>query len=331
MRTALPYIAILMVLAAGAYVLVPAQSKSPGKGEVQRRSIQAVLSSSEIDLIEAHFLIAAEIPEYKGMDQKREAERVRQMAQVVNRYIAGNHRDWQQNPERYKNQYGEYCLSNLLGVVLHKFQIGYKPGKLDGANPDLFFVNGLLNTKQGTCMSMHMLLVMLAQEVDLPIHGVIGGDHLFCRWDDGKYRANIEATDGGTKESDENYASKLGLAQSQLKDTVYLRNLTRRQMVGQFLYARAIYWHSRKNYIEAAKDAHQALELTGNDPQMIAFARSMEEQMVAQYSMPPHLMKKNEKSTPENDPLYYVKNRDNPVPRPAVPVPTAGPEGLNHQ
>ena len=68
------------------------------------------------------------------------------------------------------------------------------------------FINGLILDGRGTCSSLHVLMVALGRRCGYPMHLVACGGHLFCRWDDGNEKMNLEITcEGVTPYPDEHY------------------------------------------------------------------------------------------------------------------------------
>lgn len=243
----------------------PAKKKPDYKAE-----LGAMLEKpeSEINLTRAHFLIAAEV--FPDLNVDVEEQRIERLAKYIRMAVVENKHLFAKYPERYRSEYKEYLISMLIGAITVDMKIKYTGGKLDNKKPELLFINGLLNSKAGTCITMNSLYVILAEKLGWPIHGVVGFDHMFCRWDDKDYKANIEATDSGGIQSDEGYIEKLGI-QDQLQNTVYLKSLTKKQMIGQFLYARAMHYKAVGREQSAMADMTIALKLVGNDPQMAKF------------------------------------------------------------
>lgn len=68
------------------------------------------------------------------------------------------------------------------------------------------FVSGLLNQRMGTCSSFPVLLVALGRRLGYPLYLKLTQGHMFCCWDDGLERFNLEMNgDAVDTPSDEYY------------------------------------------------------------------------------------------------------------------------------
>ncbi len=99
-------------------------------------------------------------------------------------------------------------------------------------NPAELFLHGLLSSKRGYCMNLSLLYLIVADRLDLPLHGVALPNHFFVRYDDGTLRSNIEATQGGQTFDDSFYRERfLGDASS---NPFFMKNLTKKQTLGAY-------------------------------------------------------------------------------------------------
>jgi hypothetical protein len=107
---------------------------------------------------------------------------------------------------------------------------------------------------QGTCISMPALYIALGERLGCPIKGVNANEHFFCRWDDGKYVSNIEVTSGGGWSPDEDYVRDMEMTPEQLRSGAYMRTLTKRELIGNFFFARAAHYASTGRPLQAERD-----------------------------------------------------------------------------
>lgn len=91
-----------------------------------------------------------------------------------------------------------------------------------------------LKSKQGNCLTMSLLYLILADKTGLPLYGSAIPGHLFVRYDDGVNRLNIETTAKGLNFTDQDYIDSYGDDLAKLR-TYYLTNLTREQSFGCFM------------------------------------------------------------------------------------------------
>lgn len=87
----------------------------------------------------------------------------------------------------------------VLNTVLFRQEgFHYDRNPFSRAKEEYYFLNGILDTKQGICYTMPLLYVAVAQRVGYPIYPVAAPDHLFVRYADPTFKKqNIETTSGG--------------------------------------------------------------------------------------------------------------------------------------
>jgi hypothetical protein len=61
----------------------------------------------------------------------------------------------------------------------------------------VIFLNGAIDSRQGTCANMAALHVALGWRLGWNVSLALAGWHVFCRYDDGERIHNIEATKNG--------------------------------------------------------------------------------------------------------------------------------------
>jgi regulator of sirC expression with transglutaminase-like and TPR domain len=111
----------------------------------------------------------------------------------------------------------------------------------------------VLAGRKGYCVGLAAIYLMLAEELDLPIHGVATPKHLFLRWDDGKFRQNIELFQKGRVISDEDYIREQRIPKESLEQGVFLANLTGREFLG-FLYQNTGVLESQRGAFDSSKE-----------------------------------------------------------------------------
>ncbi len=108
-------------------------------------------------------------------------------------------------------------------------------------NPEYFYINRLLDTKQGNCVTMPLLYVAVAQRLGWPVYPVTVPDHFFVRYvDPALDQQNIEATSGGAYVSDERYAKEFTVSKLGRDQGTYLRTMTYREFLGELTAINAI-------------------------------------------------------------------------------------------
>jgi formylglycine-generating enzyme required for sulfatase activity/regulator of sirC expression with transglutaminase-like and TPR domain len=100
-------------------------------------------------------------------------------------------------------------------------------------NDEELFLHGMLKTKRGYCMNLSLLYLILGQKLDLPLFGIPLPNHFFVRYEKGKDRINIEATEMGASFSDSFYRQRY-LASSEKESSYFLKNLNTKQTLGAY-------------------------------------------------------------------------------------------------
>jgi regulator of sirC expression with transglutaminase-like and TPR domain len=109
-------------------------------------------------------------------------------------------------------------------------------------------IKGLLDTKMGTCETLPILYLAIAQRLGYPVYAVSAPDHQFLRYVDPNLKMqNIEATSGGGYSPDEAYIRNFQVNEKALKSGAYMRTMTYREYLGFMLGEIAITSY-RKNH-----------------------------------------------------------------------------------
>ena len=119
----------------------------------------------------------------------------------------------------------------ILDVVYKNWNMAFDPrdDALETMLPHKAFFR-----RKGSCLGVSLMILMLAQRLDCPLHGVVLPGHFFCRFDDGESRENIEPNRSGYRHPDDYYRTKYPAAGMPWYD---LKNLTKRQVVGVLYYS----------------------------------------------------------------------------------------------
>ncbi|MHB2154393.1 transglutaminase family protein [Calditrichota bacterium GD2] len=114
------------------------------------------------------------------------------------------------------------------------------------------FLNGYLDTKQGSCITMPMLHIVVGQRLKWPIYAVGSPKHFFCRYlEQGFPESNIEATSGGGYIPDSSYIIDTGIPENALRNGVYLRNLRNKEYIGRLISINASVYFEKGNIDKA--------------------------------------------------------------------------------
>lgn len=110
------------------------------------------------------------------------------------------------------------------------------------------FLNGYLASREGSCVTMPMLHIVLAERLGWPIQAVRSPKHIFCRYvDENLKKNNIEATCGGGYIPNHRYISDTDIPDEAIRNGVYLRTLSKKEYLASMLLNNARFHHVEKN------------------------------------------------------------------------------------
>lgn len=110
-------------------------------------------------------------------------------------------------------------LDRLKKLVFNEWKIRFQQasGKLQSVFPHQAF-----NNQQGSCLSISLIFLLLAEKLDLPLYGVLAPGHFFIRYDDGNLRLNIETLRKGEFMNDSWYRNRYMITDTTLYDLTNL-------------------------------------------------------------------------------------------------------------
>ncbi|MFZ0827176.1 MAG: transglutaminase family protein [Verrucomicrobiia bacterium] len=177
------------------------------------------------------------------------------------------HRFWE-HPETYNNSLAYYRMIMLATVLQEDMGVHYNPERalpqlLGKREPnDVFFgdagdvfINGILGEqRQGTCSSLPVLYVAVAQRLGYPVDLASTEEHLYLRYEEGTNHLNVDAAgEGFITHSDQEYRKwPHSLTDEEIKTYGYLQPMSKQQILGAFLTIRAANLTSAKKFDEAA-------------------------------------------------------------------------------
>lgn len=119
------------------------------------------------------------------------------------------------------------------------------------------FITGYLTTRKGSCITMPMLYLILAERLDLPIYPVRAAKHFFLRYIPDiptfDFQENIEATNGGSFIPDEQYVIDAEIPQKAIENGVYLRTLNKKEYIATLLSINTTEYANTGNIARAKK------------------------------------------------------------------------------
>jgi hypothetical protein len=225
------------------------------------------------DVLEMNLLVAKSIPSLAHLEIPRYQRQADAWAEAVRRRLPNAEKVFWQTPWDWKNDLNFFRLGVLCGFLDKEAGIEYiEEQKYARAvrytNPSDLFLNGVMDTRRGTCGNMAALHVALGRRLGWPVSLACARSHCICRYDDGKVTHNIEATHSGgsgfQSDSDEYLIKREGLTRKAITSGSDLRALTVREMLGIFLGFRGRHMKDTGRWEEADKDYLLARHLFPN-------------------------------------------------------------------
>jgi tetratricopeptide (TPR) repeat protein len=136
-------------------------------------------------------------------------------------------------------------VNALSSLVYNTWEITFDSNRDDVLS---LLPHTILKRKRGSCLGVSYLFLLLAERLDIPLHGVLLPGHFFVRYDDGDNRRNIEPNLRGHEHPDSYYRDRYAVS----KDSWYrMANLSRKQAIAVFQYNLGNIYQARGDYVRA--------------------------------------------------------------------------------
>lgn len=217
----------------------------------------------QVDLVAANLLVARGIPSLSHLDINRYCRIVDGWTEQFAVELPQLEAMFHQSPERWKNDIRFFRFGMLAGFLGHEVGIRYIEEQRNATsvrytNPSDLFLNGVIDTKRGTCGNMAALHVAMCRRLGWPVALAAVKSHFISRFDDGEVVHNIEMSSvrQGTFSSDPDnfYIEKFGLPPRAINSGSDLRKLSMREMIGVFLSLRGRHRTDTGKLLEADQD-----------------------------------------------------------------------------
>jgi len=149
-------------------------------------------------------------------------------------------------------------LSALSNVI---FKGNSFRGTMALADPRSLSLLSLLETKQGTCVSLVILYLSVAERVGLTLHAAATPVHLFVRYEGPGGVINIETLEQGRMVEDAEYRRRYRMADSSIERGLFLRPLSKKAVLAHYLSNRGAIASKEGRREDAVRDFDTALEL----------------------------------------------------------------------
>lgn len=284
----------------------------------------------KVDLAVVNLLCAKGLPGAEALDiapaqskldewaAKVKAETQRHLYRVTDPKYADH---YAHSEARLRAEFIVQCLQEDCGVHYNMERVR----QVDFSKPADLFIHGMVaNSNGGTCSSMPVLYAAIGRRLGYPIKLVLAKQHVFCRWDDGKERFNIEAAGNGGIDypPDEYYRTwPIAISDAEMKSGEFLKSLSSQEVLAAFLLQRASCLRAHHRTNEERACLAEALQLMPNSPTLQMAVRSTFGMGTAQRMQP-----FNDQDLP---PQVRAAMSADPTPR--VPMPGVAPNfGIPH-
>jgi Transglutaminase-like superfamily len=203
------------------------------------------------DPLVSNLLVAREIPRLADLQVDHYVCLVNSWAAEIRQLVSGTRDqffetpgDWDHDIHLFSAGIACYYLDVILGIRYREEQKHLRTVRY--TNPADLFINGVIDTRRGTCANMSALYVAIAWRLGWPITLTLAGWHLFCRYSANGKSRNIEVTNNGRggfhSHPDGYYQQSYQVDDKSIKAGSDLTCLSSRQQVGVFFGLRARHW-----------------------------------------------------------------------------------------
>jgi len=237
---------------------------------------------ARVDIAEMNLLCATGLPGAEDLDTERCLAKLNEWAARV-AYETERHLYRAHDPrwaEHYKHSESWLRAEFLAQVLEQDCGVHYnmeRARKIDFTQSKDLFIHGMIDdTNGGTCASMPVLYVAVGRRLGYPLKLVLTKAHVFCRWDDGEERFNIEvSTRGGIGSFNDEYYKTWPLkwTPQEQKANRYLISLTPAEELACFLASRGHCLLDTRRTREALDAYTVAHRLAPKEPAYLAYAR----------------------------------------------------------
>lgn len=251
--------------------------------------VMPVEQLKEVDIARLNLLCAVGLPGAENLNVEGCLIILDEWAEMVRMNESRYSLQFFQEPQRYDHSLAKFKVVNLGLTLKNDLNCGYEKSLVEsGAMEEIqstrffksssdLFLHGFVETRTGSCSSLPVLMVAIGRRCGYPLHLVACKGHLFCRWDDGVERFNIEtACPGVDMKPDEYYTQWPHPAgEQEIEAEKYLINLSREEEFAVFSRIRATCLEENGRYEEAAEAYAAALPAFPESKYLKAYLREV--------------------------------------------------------
>lgn len=291
------YIPALLIIACISAIALSLKHTSAKKPQMPK-NFSALLSLTEdqlqsLDLACVNLLCAQDLNGSEQLNISNTLKTLDQWADLVKQNEKKYAPGFYANREKYDGSYEKFRAVNLGLTLKNDLHCGYNAelvssGAMDDIQDMRFFKNskdlflhGFIEQRTGSCSSLPVLMTAVGRRCGYPLYLVTCKGHLFCRWDDGKQRFNIEtACPGVDTQLDESYKQWPHPAtEEEIESEGYLKNLTSLEELGVFCDLRGANLQANGRFSEALEAYNAALKAFPESKYIRASIRFCERQL----------------------------------------------------
>lgn len=221
----------------------------------------------ELDIALMNLLCAEGLPGAENLNVEKCLTVLDRWAEVVKQSEQKYSAQFFQNRQKYDNSYAKFQAVNLGLTLKEDLKCGYnqelvKSGAMNDIRSTRFFrdssdlfLHGFINKRTGSCSSLPVLMVAIGRRCGYPLYLVTCKGHLFCRWDDGKERFNIETACPGVDSKPDSYYMRWPhpTNTAEIKSEKFLKSLNQAEELAVFFRLRASCLEENKRFTEASE------------------------------------------------------------------------------
>ncbi len=131
-----------------------------------------------------------------------------------------------------------------------------------------FIFSDFLETKHGNSLLFSLLYLAIAEKLYFSLYAIDLPDHMIIRYQDKKNTINIEPSIEKGNQTDHNYIVKYDIADSEIQDGLYLRNLSRKEIIAHLLSSYSSYFYIKREFEKSLGAISKAIELHPRNPKL---------------------------------------------------------------
>lgn len=216
-----------------------------------------------VDPLVRNLLVAKSIPALSHLDIPSYQQKADEWAAAIRKRLPDDERMFWRRPSDWKSDINFFRLGVVCSYVELELGVKYREDQRNATqilytNPSDLFLNGVMDSRRGTCGNMAALHVALGWRLGWPVSLACVGSHFILRFDNGRVTHNIEATQadyGGFKSDDDAYLIRENrLPRVAIECGSDLHALSPREMVGAFVGLRGRHMRDTNRHTEAEQD-----------------------------------------------------------------------------